>query len=211
MDKYSILIGISGGTGSGKTSFSRAICSNCPPSNVALIEQDAYYKDLSNLSLEEREKNNYDHPNSLDFYLLKKQLNKLIYGKVVNIPKYDYKKHIRLKEVRRLEKHKIIILEGILALYDHDIRNMMDIKIFIETDDDIRLIRRIQRDVENRDRKLSSIINQYCKTVRPMHNKFVEPTKKYADIIIPNGGKNKTAIDIVQSRIFQLLDNNFKN
>ena len=203
-----ILIGIAGGTGSGKTSIANALSSNFGESEVILIEQDSYYKDLSHLPLIEREIVNFDHPDSIDFLLMKKHLQDLLNGVETNIPIYDFTTHTRKKETRDIKKHRIIILEGILSLFDENIRNMMDIKVYVETPDDIRIIRRILRDIEERDRNLPAIIKQYYKTVRPMHIEFVEPTKKYADIIIPEGGKNIVAIDILRTKIVSLILNN---
>ncbi len=207
MDKYAILIGIAGGTGSGKTSIAKAIASDFGKSEVALIEQDSYYRDLSNLTIEERAAVNFDHPDSVDYNLMKEHLNDLICGQTVNIPIYDFSTHMRLKEVQTIEKHRIIIIEGILALFDQNIRNMMDIKIYVETADDIRVIRRIKRDINKRERTFASVIEQYYKTVRPMHIQFVEPTKKYADIIVPEGGQNKVAVDILRTKIMTVLIN----
>ena len=205
MDKYAILIGIAGGTGSGKTSVAKAVATDFGKSEVALIEQDSYYRDISNLNLEERSAVNFDHPNAVDYELMKQHLNKLIHGNTVEIPVYDFATHMRTEEVQIIQKHRIIILEGILALFDQKIRNMMDIKIYVETADDIRVIRRIKRDINKRQRTFPSIIEQYYKTVRPMHIQFVEPTKKYADIIIPEGGQNKVAIDILRTKIMALI------
>ena len=207
MNKYAILIGIAGGSGSGKTSISKAIASDFGKSEVALIEQDSYYKNLSNITIEERSLVNFDHPDAIDFTLMRNHLQKLMEGNVVDIPIYDYTTHTREKKSREIEKHHIIILEGILSLFDQKIRNMMDIKIYVETADDIRVIRRIKRDINKRERTFSSVIEQYYKTVRPMHIQFVEPTKKYADIIIPEGGQNKVAVDILRTKIMTLLIN----
>ena len=207
MDKYAILIGIAGGTGSGKTSVAKAIASDFGKSEVALIEQDSYYKDLSNLTLEERASVNFDHPDSVDYALMKEHINSLIHGIEVNIPIYDFSTHTRKKETQSVEKHRIIILEGILALFHQDIRDMMDIKIYVDTADDIRVIRRIKRDINKRGRTFLSVIEQYYKTVRPMHIQFVEPTKKYADIIVPEGGHNKVAVDILRTKIMTLIIN----
>jgi uridine kinase len=207
MDKHAILIGIAGGTGSGKTSIAKAIASDFGKSEVVLIEEDSYYRDLSNLTIEERAAVNFDHPDSVDYNLMRQHLNELICGNTVSIPIYDFSTHMRLKEVQTIEKHRIIILEGILALFDQEIRTMMDIKIYVETADDIRIIRRITRDMNKRERTFSSVIEQYYKTVRPMHIQFVEPTKKYADIIVPEGGQNKIAVDILRTKIMTLLIN----
>ena len=207
MNKYAILIGIAGGTGSGKTSIAKAIAADFGKSEVALIEQDSYYKNLSNITIEERSLVNFDHPDAIDFTLMRNHLQKLMEGNVVDIPIYDYTTHTREKKSREVEKHHIIILEGILALFDQKIRNMMDIKIYVETADDIRVIRRIKRDINKRERTFPSVIEQYYKTVRPMHIQFVEPTKKYADIIVPEGGQNKVAVDILRTKIMTFLIN----
>ena len=208
MDKYAILIGIAGGTGSGKTSIAKAIASGFGKSEVTLIEQDSYYKDLTNLTIEERSSVNFDHPNAIDFTLMRDHLNELIAGNMVDIPIYDFRTHTRGKESRKVAKHHIIILEGILSLFDQTVRNMMDIKIYVETADDIRIIRRIKRDINKRNRTFDSVIKQYYKTVRPMHIQFVEPTKIYADIIVPEGGQNKVAVDILRTKIMTLILNN---
>ena len=205
MNKYAILIGIAGGTGSGKTSIAKAIASDFGKSEVALIEQDAYYRDLSNLTLEKRSVVNFDHPDAVDFDFMKLQLNNLIQGNKVNIPIYDFATHTRKNDTHPVERHRIIILEGILTLFHQEIRDMMDIKIYVETADDIRIIRRIKRDIEKRERTFTSVIEQYYNTVRPMHIQFVEPTKKYADIIIPEGGQNKVAVDILRTKIMTLI------
>ena len=205
MNKYAILIGIAGGTGSGKTSIAKAIASDFGKSEVALIEQDAYYRDLSNLTLEKRSVVNFDHPDAVDFDFMKLQLNNLIQGNKVNIPIYDFATHTRKNDTHPVERHRIIILEGILTLFHQEIRDMMDIKIYVETADDIRIIRRIKRDMEKRERTFTSVIEQYYNTVRPMHIQFVEPTKKYADIIIPEGGQNKVAVDILRTKIMTLI------
>ena len=208
MEKYAILIGIAGGTGSGKTSLAKAIASDFGKSEVALIEQDSYYKDLSNLTMEERSLVNYDHPDAIDFTLMSDHLKELLAGNMVDVPIYDFTTHTRRMESREIDKHHIIILEGILTLFDQTIRNMMDIKIYVETADDIRIIRRIKRDINKRNRIFDSVIEQYYKTVRPMHIQFVEPTKKYADIIVPEGGQNKVAVDILRTKIMTLILNN---
>ena len=205
MDKYAILIGIAGGTGSGKTSIAKAITSDFGKSEVALIEQDAYYRDLSDLTMEKRSVVNFDHPDAVDFDFMKLHLNNLIQGNKVNIPIYDFATHTRKNETHPVERHRIIILEGILTLFHQEIREMMDIKIYVETADDIRIIRRIKRDIEKRERTFTSVIEQYYDTVRPMHIQFVEPTKKYADIIIPEGGQNKVAVDILRTKIMTLI------
>ena len=210
MTNNSFLIGIAGGTGSGKTSIANAIAAGFDPSEVSIIQQDSYYKDLSTLSIEERSSMNFDHPDAVDFDLMKDQLIDLLNGQSVNIPEYDYSTHTRTNRTRVMEKQNIIIIEGILALFDPDVRNLMEIKIYVETADDMRFIRRLKRDVQKRGRTLTSVIQQYYKSVRPMHIQFVESTKKYADIIIPEGSHNKVGIDILQTKIMSLILGNQK-
>lgn len=195
------IIGIAGGTGSGKTSIAKEIISDFDQKKINLIQQDSYYKDLSNISLEERSIHNFDHPNAIDFQLMKKHLIDLSKGEKTNIPQYDFSTHTRTNKTRLLVKPKVIILEGILALHDPKIRNLMNLKIFVETADDIRIMRRIKRDVNKRNRTLISVINQYYESVRPMHLEFVENTKKHADIIILDGSHNKIAIDLIKTKI----------
>ncbi|MBO8131404.1 MAG: uridine kinase [Candidatus Marinimicrobia bacterium] len=203
--KKAILIGIAGGTGSGKTSMAKNIVKDLNPNDVIIIELDSYYHDLSHIPLDMRHRHNFDHPDAYDFKLLKEHIKSLLEGKPVNIPIYDYKTHTRKKETIQVYGHRIIVLEGIMALYDEELRDMMDIKIYIETADDIRFIRRLKRDIKERGRTLESVIAQYMETVRPMHEQFVEPTKKYADIIIPEGGFNTVAIDLFKTKLMSLL------
>jgi len=200
-----IFIGITGGSGSGKTTIVNKIKTEIPRKSVLVIEQDSYYKDQSELSYEERCKTNYDHPLAFDSDLLVDHLEKLSAWKDIQKPTYDYSIHNR-KEERELVKPKdIIILEGILIFYDERLRDLLDIKIFVDTDSDIRLVRRIIRDINERGRTLESVLNQYMKTVRPAHEQFIEPTKKFADIIIPEGGENLVAIDIMVTKIKSLI------
>ncbi len=203
--KHSILIGIAGGTGSGKTSMAKNIVRDFDPKQVVIIEQDSYYFDLKDMPLDSRQHHNFDHPDSYDFDLMKKQIRDLINGQSVEIPIYDYKTHTRSPNAHQVTGHKIIVLEGIMALYDSVLRDMMDIKIFIQTDSDIRFIRRLSRDIKHRGRSVDSVIHQYIHTVRPMHEQFIEPTKKYADIIIPEGGHNTVAIDLFKTKVTSLL------
>ena len=205
-----IFIGIAGGTGSGKTSISKNIISNLSESKITLIEQDFYYKDLSKLDLKNRSEINFDHPESLDFNLMKEQLSKLLNGKNIEAPIYDFTTHTRKNDTQLINYHQIIIMEGIFALFNIDICKMMDLKIYVDTDDDIRIIRRINRDINKRKRTLSSVIDQYYNTVRPMHIKFVEPTKEYADIILPKGSNNKIAIDLLRTKIESFMQNKQK-
>jgi len=207
MNNNKIFIGIAGGTGSGKTSISKKIISNLSKSKVTLIEQDFYYKDLSKIDLKERSKINFDHPESIDFNLMQKQLYKLLSGKNIEAPIYDFTTHTRKSDTQIINYHQIIIMEGIFALFNVDICKMMDIKIYVDTDDDIRIIRRINRDINERKRTLSSITKQYYTTARPMHVQFVEPTKKYADIIIPGNTENNTSIDLICTKIKSIMIN----
>ena len=210
MDNHSFLIGIAGGTGSGKTSIANAIAADFGKSEVAVIHQDSYYRDLSKFTIEERSRINFDHTNAVDFDLMKAQLTDLLDGHMVHIPEYDYSTHMHTSNKRTLENINVIIFEGILALFNHTIRNLIDIKIYLDTADDIRIVRRIKRDVDKRGRTLSSVIQQYYDSVRPMHIEFVEPTKKYANIIIPEGSQNKVGIDLIKTKIIALISNNQK-
>jgi uridine kinase len=203
--KPHILIGIAGGSGSGKTLVAKRIFDELGSDKVIIIQQDSYYKELSHLNLEERKKQNFDHPDAFDHQFLIAQLKDLLAGKSIDQPVYDYTIHSRKNETRRIGEHVIIVLEGILILHDADLRNLMDIKVYVDTDDDVRLIRRIRRDVTERGRSLESILDQYENSVRPMQLQFVEPTKRYADIIIPEGGFNLVAVDLLKTKIQALL------
>lgn len=206
-----ILIGITGGTGSGKTTVTRAIYESLSEKNICIIEQDSYYKDQKHLSFEERTKTNYDHPLAFDTDLLLEHLNILLDCKPIEKPIYDFSNHIRRDKTIRVIPKDIIILEGIMILEDERLRDLMDIKIFVDTDADVRVIRRILRDITDRDRSLESVITQYLKTVKPAHQQFIEPSKKYADIIIPEGGHNKVAIDIVVAKVKAIISEKQKN
>ncbi len=205
MSKRGILIGISGASGSGKTLVAQTLFDLLGSEKVVILQEDSYYKDLSHLPFEERAKYNFDHPDAFDHDLLIEHLKLLLQGESIEHPIYDFTTHSRKKETRRVGPHEIIILEGILLLAIPELREMMDIKIFIDTAPDICFIRRLKRDLEERGRTVDSVINQYQKTVRPMYLQFVEPSKRYADIIIPHGGKNVIAIDIIKSKIEKLL------
>ncbi|MCX7884252.1 MAG: uridine kinase [Caloramator sp.] len=200
-----ILIGITGGTGSGKSTVAQEIYKGLPEERICIIEQDSYYKDQSHLSFEERVKTNYDHPDAFDTELLLSHLKQLSGGKAIDKPIYDFGIHNRIKETIKVEPKDIIILEGILILAEPEIMKMLDIKIFVDTDADVRIVRRIQRDIKERKRTLDSVIDQYISVVRPMHLQFVEPTKRYADIIIPEGGYNKVAIDIMIAKVKEIV------
>lgn len=201
-----IVIGVTGGSGSGKTSVSRAIFDHFSGHSILMLEQDFYYKDQSELSFEERLKTNYDHPFAFDTELLVQHLQDLIKYKAIDKPVYDYSRHTRSEDIIHQEPKEVIIVEGILILDDPKLRELMDIKVYVDTDDDIRIIRRIKRDIEERGRTLDSVIEQYLNVVKPMHNQFVEPTKRYADIIIPEGGRNQVAIDLMTTKIHSIID-----
>lgn len=196
-----ILIGITGGTGSGKTTVAKSIYESLPEKNICILEQDSYYRDQKHLSFEDRTKTNYDHPLAFDTDLLLEQLNDLLDGQAIEKPIYDFANHTRKNETIRVESKDIIILEGIMILEDERLRDLMDIKIFVDTDADVRVIRRIERDIADRGRTLESVIDQYLQTVKPAHQQFIEPSKRYANIIIPEGGYNKVAIDIVVAKV----------
>lgn len=200
-----VIIGVTGGSGSGKTTVSRAIFEQLHGHSLLMLQEDSYYNDQSDMPFEERIKANYDHPNAFDTELLVKQLKDLLDWKTIEKPIYDYTEHTRSSEVEKVEPKEVIILEGILVLNDPALRDLMDIKIFVDTDDDIRIIRRIQRDIEERGRSLQSVIDQYKSTVKPMYHQFIEPTKRYADIIVPEGGENQVAIDLLVTKVRDIL------
>lgn len=200
-----ILIGITGGTGSGKSTIADALYSNFSKDRITMIQQDMYYKDQSHLSMEERVKTNYDHPMAFDNDLLVEHLQKLIKGEAIEKPRYDFTVHNRAEDTTTVEPREIIIVEGILILEDERIRDLLDIKVYVDTDADIRILRRLVRDIDERGRTVESVIDQYLKMVRPMHMEFTEPTKRYADIIIPEGGHNYVAIDILMAKIKDIL------
>ncbi|GAB6169968.1 uridine kinase [Clostridium carnis] len=200
-----ILIGITGGTGSGKSTIADEIYSSFSDECIAMIQQDMYYKDQSHLTMEERIKTNYDHPRAFDNDLLIEHLKSLIDGKGIKKPIYDFSIHNRAEETVRIEPRDIIIVEGILVLEDERMRDLLDIKVYVDTDADIRILRRLVRDINERGRTVESVIDQYLGVVRPMHMQFTEPTKRYADIIVPEGGQNKVAIDILVSKIKDIL------
>ncbi|GMA48352.1 uridine kinase [Tetragenococcus muriaticus] len=202
-----IVIGVAGGSGSGKTSVSQAILSHFPNHSIMMLEHDSYYKDQSDLPFEERLKTNYDHPFAFDTDLLIDHLNKLLRYESVSKPVYDYVAHTRSCDIEIQEPKEVIILEGILILADKRLRDLMDIKVFVDTDDDIRIIRRIKRDIEERGRTLDSVIDQYLRIVKPMYHQFIEPTKRYADVVVPEGGKNHVAIDLINTKISTILGN----
>ena len=202
---HPVIIGIAGGSGSGKTTVIRRITEALRPSSISVIEHDAYYKDLRHLSAEERQSLNFDHPDSLDTPLLLSHIRQLLAGQTIHKPTYDFNRHLRLEETIVIHPKPVIIVDGILVLAERELANLMDIKIFVDTDADVRLLRRIRRDIEERGRSIENILSQYEKTVRPMYLQFVEPSKRRADVIIPRGGHNNVAIEMVVARINNLL------
>lgn len=201
-----VLIGVAGGTGSGKTTVARAVAQRVSKATVAVIEQDAYYKDQSHIPLEERARVNYDHPSAFDTPLLVAHLKQLAAGEAIEKPVYNFTLHTREDYTRRIEPSDIIIIEGLLVLWEASIRELLDIKLFVDTDADVRVLRRLQRDIRERGRTLESVIEQYLSSVRPMHLEFVEPSKRYADVIIPEGGYNEVAIDMVATKVAAVLE-----
>ncbi|ALC81789.1 MULTISPECIES: uridine kinase [Bacillus] len=206
MGKKPIIIGVAGGSGSGKTSVTKAIYEHFKGHSILMIEQDFYYKDQSHLPFEERLNTNYDHPLAFDNDYLIEHIQQLLNYEPIDKPVYNYKLYTRSDEVVRVEPKDVIILEGILILEDERLRDLMDIKLYVDTDADLRIIRRMLRDIKERGRSIDSVIEQYVTVVRPMHNQFVEPTKRYADIIIPEGGQNHVAIDLMVTKIQTILE-----
>lgn len=200
-----MIIGISGGTGSGKTTVAQKIINSVGAENVVFLQQDSYYRNLGDMPLELRHKVNYDHPDAFDTELMTNHLAALRAGLHIEQPIYDYATHSRKPETIHVEPREVIIVEGILVFNNPDLRNLMDMKIFVDTDADIRFIRRLHRDLNERGRSAESIIEQYINTVRPMHMQFVEPSKRYADVIIPEGGNNQVGIDLVTGKIRSIL------
>ena len=200
-----VVIGIAGGSGSGKTTVLNRIIGEFGPDPIAVLDHDAYYRDLSHLSPEKRARFNFDHPGALETELMTEHLDALIEGKAIEKPVYDFTTHTRAEETETVEPRPVIIIEGILVLAESSLEERMDIKIYVDAADDIRLMRRIRRDLQERGRSIEGILRQYERTVRPMHLEFVEPSKREADIIIPRGGHNQVAIQMVMSRIQELL------
>jgi uridine kinase len=203
--KSSLVIGIAGGSGSGKTTIANVILERVGAEKIAFFPHDAYYRDLSHLPLSQRSITNFDHPDSLETELLVQQILQSKAGNPVEMPVYDFTTHSRTSETIRINPQPITIVEGILIFSEAALRELFDVKIFVDTDADIRFIRRLQRDITERGRTVASVIEQYQRTVRPMHLEFVEPSKRYADVIIPEGGFNTVALDMVVARILELL------
>lgn len=200
-----VIIGIAGGTGSGKTTVARSIYDRVGKDRIEWISHDSYYRNFEGLTPEERHHINFDHPDSLETELLARHLDVLVKGSSVEVPIYDFTTHSRREETTRVEPRKVIIVEGILVLAEPELRRRINIKLFVDTPPDIRFMRRLVRDIKTRGRSMESVIEQYMTTVRPMHEEFVEPSKRYADLIIPEGGENHVAIDAINARIESLL------
>ena len=196
-----LIIGVAGGSGSGKTTVVREIIRNIGRNQVSVIHHDSYYRDVKHLPFEDRIKINYDHPDSLETTLLIRHLDQLQAGHAVDVPIYDFSEHLRAPETERVEPRKVVIVDGLLILFDKELREMMDIKVFVDTDSDLRFIRRLSRDIQERGRSAESVIEQYIMFVRPMHLEFVEPSKRYADVIIPEGGHNAVGVDMLLTKI----------
>jgi uridine kinase len=196
-----LVIGVAGGSGSGKTTVVNYLCEEFSTDNILRIEHDSYYRELGHLPFNERVKQNFDHPASLETELMIRHVEALMEGYPVEVPVYDFELHTRKDETITATPSDVILIDGILIFSEPDLLDLMDVKIFVDTDDDVRLLRRLQRDIEERGRSLESVLSQYEKFVRPMHLEFVEPSKRYADIIIPRGGKNKVALEMVTALI----------
>lgn len=205
--KSPMIVGIAGGTGSGKTTVIHEIVATLGSKDVVVIAHDSYYKDRSHMPMEERVKINYDHPDALDTPLLIRHIRQLSAGEPAEVPIYDFSSHTRRPEVVLVQPAKVILVEGILILANEELRNLFDIKIFVDTDPDIRFIRRMERDISERARTRESVVKQYLETVRPMHIAYVEPSKSFADVIIPEGGHNVVAIDMIITKIKAIIDN----
>lgn len=200
-----LVIGVAGGSGSGKTTVMKHLIERIGPDNLTLVDHDSYYRDLKHIPFSERTKQNFDHPAALETELMIRHVEALKNGFTVDIPVYDFVNHIRSDKVRSVTPREVILIDGILIFYEEALRNLMQIKIFVDTDSDIRLLRRLKRDILERGRSLDGVLHQYEHFVRPMHLKFVEPTKRYADIIIPHGGENIVALDMVDALISKKL------
>jgi uridine kinase len=201
-----IIIGVAGGTGSGKTTVAHRVLERVGWSRIAFIQHDSYYYDAANLPPEERARLNFDHPDSLETPLLVEHLKRLRSGRSVDIPVYDFRSHTRTQQTRHITPEPVILVEGILIFAERSLRELFDVKIYVDTDPDIRFIRRLTRDIQERGRSLDSVVHQYLTTVRPMHLEFVEPSKRHADVIIPEGGHNTVALEMVASRVQALLE-----
>ncbi|WP_412062136.1 uridine kinase [Rubrivirga sp. IMCC45206] len=202
----SVVIGIAGGSGSGKTTVQRRVMERFGTRRIALLDHDAYYRPLDHLSPDQRARFNFDHPDALETDLMVAHLDRLLAGEPIEKPTYSFETHSRLAATERLDPRPVILVEGILVLAEPALRERMDVKLFVDAAPDVRLMRRMERDLHERGRSVESVLAQYRRTVRPMHLEFVEPSKRYADVIIPRGGQNQVAIDMVLARVDSLLD-----
>ena len=202
----SVVIGIAGGSGSGKTTVQRRVMERFGPRRIALLDHDAYYRDLAHLAPEQRARFNFDHPDALETDLLVEHLDALLAGGSVEKPTYSFETHSRLAETKTVEPRPVLLIDGILVLAEPALRERMDVKLYVDAAPDVRLMRRLERDIHERGRSVESVLEQYRRTVRPMHLEFVEPSKRHADVIIPRGGRNQVAIDMVLSRVQSLLN-----
>ena len=200
-----LLIGIAGGTGSGKSTVARNVAAAIGTSDVAFIEMDAYYRDLVDMPMEDRKRRNYDHPDAIDIDLLEGNLAQLAAGHAVEAPIYDFRTHVRESTTRHVEPAAVVVVDGILLFADERLRRLLDVKVFVDADADVRLGRRIRRDISHRGRKIDEILDQYFTTVQPMHLQFVEPSKRYADVIVPRGGQNLVAVEMIVAKILKRL------
>lgn len=201
-----LIIGVAGGSGSGKTTVVNYICEQFGTENLLRLEHDSYYRDLKHIPFEERVKQNFDHPSSLETELMIRHIQALLEGYEVDIPVYDFANHVRKDETMKAVPTDVILIDGILIFSEQDLLDLMDVKIFVDTDDDVRLLRRLRRDIEERGRTVSGVLDQYERFVRPMHLEFVEPSKRYADIIIPRGGQNSVALEMVSALIHNKME-----
>jgi uridine kinase len=199
------IIGIAGGSGSGKSTVAHKVAEGLSTSSVAFIDMDAYYKNFTELPIEERRKLNWDHPDAFDFDLLCSHLELLSSGRPIDKPVYDFVTHLRSPKTRHIEAPEVVVIDGILLLVDERVRDLCDVKVYVDADPDIRLIRRIQRDIKSRGRPLEEVLDQYLSTVQPMHLQFVEPSKRYADVIVPRGGHNAVAVEMLVAKIQRRL------
>lgn len=204
-DPRPVVLGVAGGSGSGKTTVVHAMLEGLEPAEVSLIHHDAYYRDYAHLPENLRAEVNFDHPEALETPLLVEHLRTLLSGAPVEVPVYDFTTHTRTSETVRVEPNQVVVVDGILVLSEPDLRQLMDIKVFVDTDPDIRLVRRLERDMRERGRTLESVLHQYTTSVRPMHLEFVEPSKRHADIILPEGGMNRVGVDMLVTKLSSIL------
>jgi len=205
LSRRPVVVGVAGGSGSGKTTVVAALVRGVEPDRVALLHHDSYYRDFDHLLPEERAAVNFDHPESLETPLLVQHLQELLLGRAVEVPVYDFTTHRRVQRTLRVEPAEVILVDGMLALAEPTLRQLMDIRIYVDTDPDLRFIRRLVRDTQERGRTLDAVVKQYCETVRPMHLDFVEPSKRYADLIVPEGGENRVAVDMLVTKVRSVL------